>query len=316
MVNKWTTRRRKNVLINEIKKTLTDDNKIYKCLAPTNLAALLINGTTIHKFSCKLKKFKSFMEMKLDYLFVDEVSMLHSNFYKILMIIKKLKNCKLIISGDFNQLDVINDLQKYNYKDSSILKELCDNNILKLTNCRRSNSILFNLIQFDNIPNLEKSIFSNKETEINICWTNEKRKLINDKYMKLAYKKDRTRYYFRLPKLQYDENSQDVILVRKTPLIAKVNNSKLNLINNERYTITKIDVDNQEITVQNNRNEITIDSSDFQKLFRVGYAFTIHACQGMSIETPYTIWEWERLNKKLKYVALSRAVRKEHINII
>ena len=29
------------------------------------------------------------------------------------MIIKKLKNCKLIISGDFNQLDVINDLQKY-----------------------------------------------------------------------------------------------------------------------------------------------------------------------------------------------------------
>jgi hypothetical protein len=59
------------------------------------------------------------MEMKLDYLFVDEVSMLHSNFYKILMIIKKLKNCKLIISGDFNQLDVINDLQKYNYKTNT-----------------------------------------------------------------------------------------------------------------------------------------------------------------------------------------------------
>ncbi len=74
------------------------------------------------------------------------------------MIIEKLKNCKLIISGDFNQLDVINDLQKYNYKDASILKELCDNNILKLTNCRRANSILFNLIQFENIPNLEKSV--------------------------------------------------------------------------------------------------------------------------------------------------------------
>ena len=35
---------------------------------------LLINGTTIHKFSCKLKKFKAFMEMKLDYIFVDEVT--------------------------------------------------------------------------------------------------------------------------------------------------------------------------------------------------------------------------------------------------
>ena len=45
--------------------------------------------------------------------------------------------------------------------------------------------------------------------------------------MKIAFKKDRTRYNFKLPKLQYDENSQDVILVRNTPLNAKVNNSKL-----------------------------------------------------------------------------------------
>ena len=50
----------------------------------------------IHKFSCRLKKFKSFMEMKLVYIFVDEVSMLHSNFYKILMIIKKLKRVNLL----------------------------------------------------------------------------------------------------------------------------------------------------------------------------------------------------------------------------
>jgi hypothetical protein len=66
-----------------IKECLTAINKIYKYLAPTNLAVLLINGTNIHKFSCELKKFKAFMEMKLDYIFVDEVSMLHSNFYKI-----------------------------------------------------------------------------------------------------------------------------------------------------------------------------------------------------------------------------------------
>ena len=46
----------KTTLINTIKEILREDNKVYKCLAPTNLAALLINGTTIHKFSCKLKK--------------------------------------------------------------------------------------------------------------------------------------------------------------------------------------------------------------------------------------------------------------------
>ena len=120
----------------------------------------------------------------------------------------------------------------------------------------------------------------------------------------------------RLPKLQYDENSQDVILVRKTPLIAKVNNSKLKLINNERYTITKIDVDNQEITVQNNRNEITITKDEFQKLFRVGYCFTCHSVQEMSIDKPFTIYEWERMHKKLKICCTFKSHKKKHINII
>jgi hypothetical protein len=41
-----------------IKECLTTNDKIYKSLAPTNLAALLINGTTIHKFSCKLRNLK------------------------------------------------------------------------------------------------------------------------------------------------------------------------------------------------------------------------------------------------------------------
>ena len=85
--------------------------------------------------------------------------------------------------------------------------------------------------------------------------------------MKLAYKKDKTRYYVRLPKLQYDENSQHVILVRKMPLIAKVNNSKLKIINNERYIITKIDVDENEITIQNDRNEIIFKKMSFKTYF-------------------------------------------------
>ncbi len=71
------------------------------------------------------------------------------------------------------------------------------------------------------------------DTEINICWTNETRKSINYKYMQIVARRDRTKKNFILPPLPYDENSQEVQLVRKTPLIAKVNNSKLKLINNE-----------------------------------------------------------------------------------
>ncbi len=43
---------------------------------------------------------------------------------------------------------------------------------------------------------------------------------------------------------------------------------------------------------------------------------TIHACQGCTFDEPYSIHEWERLDKHLKYVALTRATKKEFINII
>ncbi len=51
--------------------------------------------------------------------------------------------------------------------------------------------------------------------------------------MIVTWKKSKTKNYIELEKLPYDENSEDVKLVNKTPLIGKVNNSKLGIINNE-----------------------------------------------------------------------------------
>jgi len=134
--------------------------------------------------------------------------------------------------------------------------------------------------------------------------------------MYAAWKKAKTKNYIKLDKLPYDENSQDVTLVNKTPLIGKVNNSKLGIINNERYIIKKVDIQSKELTIKNDRNEIVIGADDFQKLFRIGYAFTTHSSQGMSIDKPYTIHEFNRMSKKLKYVELSRSTKHEYINIM
>ena len=45
---------------------------------------------------------------------------------------------------------------------------------------------------------------------------------------------------------------------------------------NKRYTITKVDINVRHITIKNDRHEIVIGVDDFQKLFRIGYAFTTH----------------------------------------
>ena len=46
----------------------------------TNRAALIINGTTIHKFSRVCKSYDILKAMKFKYNFVDEVSMLTERF--------------------------------------------------------------------------------------------------------------------------------------------------------------------------------------------------------------------------------------------
>ncbi len=59
-----------------------------------------------------------------------------------------------------------------------------------------------------------------------------------------------------------------------------------------------------------------INISDFQKFFLVGFATTTHSEQGMSIGEPYTIHEWDRMDQRLRYVALSRSRSIEYINIM
>jgi ATP-dependent exoDNAse (exonuclease V) alpha subunit len=61
---------------------------------------------------------------------------------------------------------------------------------------------------------------------------------------------------------------------------------------------------------------IKINMDIFQKVFFVAYCITIHKSQGASYNFPYTIHEFDRLDKKLRYVALTRATDINHINII
>ncbi len=46
----------KTTLLKQLQDVLTKQDKTYITLCPTNLAALLVGGMTIHNFSTKLKK--------------------------------------------------------------------------------------------------------------------------------------------------------------------------------------------------------------------------------------------------------------------
>jgi len=231
----------KTTLLKQLQDELTKKDKKYITLCPTNLAALIAGGMTIHKFSTKLKKQSQIHHLDLDYIFVDEVSMLSEVFYKFLLMIKKIKtDIKFIISGDYNQLKPVNDrISIYtDYANSPCLFELADYNKLQLTKCRRADDTLYNLIKFDNIPNVKPSDFTETneyKNDINLCFTNKKRIEINYIKMKELYNKKGRRRGLKLEGLSYDDRSQAVILYKETPIISKVNNEEIGIFNNQRY---------------------------------------------------------------------------------
>jgi DNA replication protein DnaC len=310
----------KSQLIRDIKDQLDKNGKSYKCLAPTNLAALNIKGSTIHKFVSKIKKMDSIYKINLDYIFIDEISMVKEVFYKFFVMLKRIKsNTIFIIAGDFNQLPPINDRiqenidYEFDYKNSLALKELCDFNMLQLSKCRRSDDILYNMCKFENINDIDTSLFGSEYTMRHLAFTNKKRIDINKKCMDI----DKTKYHgkkYILEANSNDANSQEITLYPKLPIICKKNDEPQGLINNEQFIVSKLT--STSVYVKNEEKELEIEMNKFQEFFYVAYCITIHKSQGASFNFPYTIHEFNRLNKKLRYVALTRATDKKFINII
>ena len=68
--------------------------------------------------------------------------------------------------------------------------------------------------------------------------------------------------------------------------------------------------------ISNADKQVQIEVKDFQQLFYVAYCITIHSSQGETFDENYTIHDWDKLNKHLRYVALTRATDIKNINII
>ena len=309
----------KSTLIKLLQKELDNKKMKYMSLAPTNKASRIIDGQTIHKFVAGNTD-KSIKEMNINYIFIDEVSMMTENFYKYFLVLKaKRPDIKFILSGDYSQLlPVAERLENCNYKDSLALFELVDGQRLQLSKCRRSNDELFNMLLPENINKLKKESFAHSHHSINICFTNKTRKEINAIWMKRAITKSKknTNDILTFKKLSYDDNSQDVSLLAGMPIIARKHNKALNICNNDTYKIKQINNKAQTIIIIDDDKEQTVDFKDFQTMFYVAYCITTHKSQGMTINEPYTIHEFEKFDERLKYVSLSRSTNKSFINTV
>jgi ATP-dependent exoDNAse (exonuclease V) alpha subunit len=99
------------------------------------------------------------------------------------------------------------------------------------------------------------------------------------------------------------------------PIMAYKTNNKMNIVNNERFVIDTV-IDGVIYYSNDMKKNLQIKVADFQSFFYIAYATTIHKSQACTFNFSYTIHEWEKLDTRLKYVALSRATKKDKINIM
>ena len=76
-----------------------------------------------------------------------------------------------------------------------------------------------------NIDKINKNMFGNSFTMQHISFTDAKRIEINKRMMEQVIKQKK-KMPLRLPKLEYDKNSQNVELLAGMPIIARVNVKK------------------------------------------------------------------------------------------
>ena len=320
----------KSHLIKMLQEEMKKRNINYETLTPTNKSALVVNGITMHKFKARFN-FKHFKARNIKYIFIDEISMVQEVFYKFFIFLRSIcPDVKFLISGDFLQLRPVKDRVKHcNYRNSIALHELCDGQRLQLSKCRRSDDTLFKMTLPSNINKIRKKkdellysyknsvfAFPNKFTCKHLSFTNATRMLVNRTMMD-KFVKEKKLKPLKLEQLVYDKNSQDVKLLPGMPVIARINSKGLGFVNNQSFTIKKIDQVAKVITLKDMSDfliEIKIDQ--FQQMFYVAFCTTVHKSQGETYNSEYTIHEFERFDERLKYVALSRATDVNLINIL
>ena len=301
----------KSYLIKQLQNKMTENKLKYVSLAPTNKASNIISGQTIHRFVIQHSK-KHLQDLDVDYIFIDEISMVSSSFYKFFSSLQRLKpDIRFIIVGDFNQLAPVNDKKEFDYKNSYVLYELCQGNRISLSKCRRSDDTLFNMLQDENIMKLQKNDFNKEMTDVHICFTNKTRKHVNHQMMKKMSNNKKT---VSLKAIPTDDRTQDVSLFVGCPVIAKKNCKSKGFVNNDQFVIGAIC--KEFIMLQEKNRTLEIKTEEFQRNFCLAYCITTHSSQGATIDTPYTIHEFDMMDKRLRYVALSRSTDKNNINVL
>ena len=199
----------------------------------------------------------------------------------------------------------------FDYENSCAIHEIGGGLKVQLDYCRRADEVMFNIC--NNVENVDVSDFGKKHCVKSIAYHNHFRMKVNKKWMeKFSKTADKS---IELEKFMPDRLSQDITLYQELPLMACKTNMKYDIANGEEFTVDSFDKINATLKYDGTDRTVKIPLKEITQFFYPSYCITVHKSQGSSFDFPYTIYEFDKFDERLKYVALSRSTNKNYINI-
>ena len=167
---------------------------------PTHKACKIVNGVTLHRlfgvnpidYSYEFKKVLELKKNGIQYIFIDEVSMISEQMWNVIAHIKQQFKFTFCGFGDFKQLKPVNE-EHIDFLNTWIIKYIFNNNLCELKQIHRFNEskLLQDAHACANGEDIDFSNYSKEEHELCLCWTNQAVDVLNKK-MECAIRKRRT----------------------------------------------------------------------------------------------------------------------------
>ena len=295
----------KTTKLKQIKNELHPDEHVTIC--PTHKACNLVDGCTIHRMfginpidlSYEYTKAQDLKNAGIKYIFIDEVSMVSERIWCILCHLKNEFNFIFIGFGDFKQLKPVNE-EHIDFKNSWLVKHLFNNNSCELTKVHRfdENKLLQDAHDCAYGKSIDFNGYGNQEQDSSLCWTNDCVDALNTKYNEMYAKP-----YDNVKEVKGHGNTK-FILHKNLQLMAYTSSLNKKYYNSEDFIVVDFDDDYFYLKTPK-KDTIKIDIK-FTNHFKPLYAMTVHKAQGMTINKPYAIYEYDRMKHDMLYVALTR----------
>ena len=280
---------------------------------PTHKACKIVNGITIHRlfgvnpidYSYEYKKVKELKRNGIQYIFIDEVSMVSEQMWNVIAHIKRQFGFVFVGFGDFKQLKPVGE-EHIDFKHSWIVKYVFNNTICELTHIHRfdGSKLLQDAHKCANGESVDFNDYTKEEHDLSLCWTNQAVDAINQKWNK---------HYATGKQLKVNGFKQSTFILHAgLKLMAYKSNGK-KYYNSEDFTVKSFDDKYMCLLNDFDNSEINIELK-FTNHFKPMYAMTVHKAQGMTINRPYSIYEYKRMQHDMLYVALTRTSKEEYVN--